>query len=378
MKLKIILYLSVFEIVFLLLPGCTTKEGNKNNLIQFEIKASYPVKEIVLEEVADIEYLQLELNDDYLFAGEPHIVTSDKIIISQDGDVLIFSREGKPILKFNHKGNGPGEYSYIEQLMYDEISDEIFIKYADKIIAYSSKGEYKKTIPLLGSLFNVFSQIVNYDSETFLIYDSNNIYTSPFSFISKKDGTVVDSIITSRGEPVMTYFFSNDFLIFSFQTFRIVKYGDGHLLSDFSTDTVYFLSKSKTLSPFLVRTPKIHSMDPVIYLNSFVEAGNYEFMSTVRVENEDGRLPVAYFMRDKTAGSVFRQKITINDYKDKLINLSPLTIAKTNKSNFGLIILDINELIEANREKELSGKLKELVEKSDENSNDIYMFLQFK
>ena len=378
MNLKSLLCLSVFTIVYFSFSGCTSQKEVKNDLIQIEVNSSYQEKEIKLEEVADIEYLQLELNDDYLFANEPHIVTSDKIIISRDGEVLVFSREGNPLLKFDRKGNGPGEYAYIEQLMYDEISDEIFIKYADKIIAYSSKGEYKRTIPLLGIIPNVFSQIVNYDSETFLIFDSNNVYTSPFSFISKKDGAVVDSIITSKGEPVMTYSFSDDFLIFSFQTFRIVKYGDGHLLSDFSVDTVYFLSKSKKLSPVLTRTPQIRSMDPVIYLNSFAEAGNFEFVSTVRVENEGGRLPVTYLMRDKTTGSVFRQKITINDYKEKLVNLSPKTIANTNNSKLGFITLNLDELKEANRENKLSGKLKEIVEKSSEEGNDVYMLLHFK
>ena len=378
MNHKTILFLSASVIAFFSLLGCTSKTGDKNDLILFEVNASYPEKEIKLEEVADIEYLQLELNDDFLFAREPHIITSDKIIISQDGDVLIFSRDGKPLLKFNRKGNGSGEYPYIEQLFYDEISDEIFIKYADKIIVYSSEGEYKRTIPLLGVVYNIYSQIVQYDVETFLIYDSSDLYPSTFSFISKIDGVVVDSIITPKGKPVSLFSITDGFMIFSLQNDRIVRHNDGFLLTDFSIDTAYFISKSKELSPILVRTPQIHSMDPVIYLNSFVEAGNYEFVSAVKVEIEDNKLPVIYLMRDKKTGSVFRQKITFKDYKEKLVNLSPKTITTSNNSKLGLIILDFNELTEANRENKLSGKLKELVEKSGENDNDIYMLLHFK
>ena len=378
MNIKTKACLSLCMIVYLSLSGCTPKKGSENKLIHLDISTSYPEKVLELEEVADIEYLQLELNDDYLFAREPHIVTSDKIIISQDGDVLIFSRDGSPLFKFNHKGNGPGEYAYIEQLLYDEISDEIFIKYADKIIAYSSKGEYKRTIPLLEIMYSIYSQIVNYDSETFLIYDSNNAYPSTFSFISKKDGVVVDSVLIPEREPVMHYSLSDGFLIFSLHNFHIVKYCNGHLLTDFSIDTVYFLSQSKELSPVFVRSPRIHSMDPIIYLNSFVEAGNYEFISAVRVVNENNRLPVTYLMRDKTTDSVFRQKITFNDYNEKLVNLSPHVIANTNDSKLGLIILEFEELKEANRENKLSGKLKEMVEKSDKNDNNIYMLLHFK
>ena len=107
MNHKTTLSLSAGVIIFFLLLGCTSKTGDKNNLIHFEVNASYPEKEIDLKEVADIEYLQLELNDDFLFAREPHLITPDKIILSQDGDILIFSRDGKPVLKFNRKGTGP-------------------------------------------------------------------------------------------------------------------------------------------------------------------------------------------------------------------------------------------------------------------------------
>ena len=379
MKLKSLLWLSTFAVVCVSIFCCTSQKSDKNELIQINVSATYPDREIMLEEVADIEYLQLELNDDFLFANEPQIVASDIIIINQNEDVLIFSRDGKPLFKFNRKGNGPGEYAYIEQLLYDEISDEIFIKYADKIIVYSSKGEYKRTIPLLGIMYNLYSQIANFDSETFLIYDSENVYPSSFTFISKKNGALVDSIIMPKKEPVLTYVFTDDYNIrFSYQTLHIVKCGTGHLLTDFSIDTVYYLSRSKELSPILVRTPEIHSMDPVISLNSFVEAGNYMFVSIVRVKLEDNRLPVTYLMRDKTTGAVFIQKIAINDYKEKFVNLSPKTIDCTNNSKLGLIVLKLDELIEANRENKLSGKLKELVEKSTEDDNDVYMFLHFK
>ena len=381
MNPKIIFYLSLCAIICFSFEGCTSKQDDKTDIILFDISSSYQEKEVDLNEVADIEYLQLELNDDFLFSREPHIVTSDKIILSQDGDVLIFSREGKPLLKFNRKGNGPGEYAYIEQLFYDEKTDEIFIKYADMIIAYSSKGDYKRTIPLLGVLYNIYSQIVQYDSESFLIYDSSNLYPSTFSFISKRDGVIVDSIITLKGKPADLFSITDDgFMIFSLQTYRIVRHNDGFLLSDFSVDTVFFLSKTKKLSPVILRTPAILSMDPVVYLNSFVDAGNYEFSSTVLVRNENKRLPVTYLMREKTSNLFFKQKISLTEYKGKSFNLSPQTISNTNNSKQGLIILNFDELTEANRENKLSGKLKELVEKSseNENDNDIYMFLHFK
>ena len=61
-----------------------------------------------------------------------------------------------------------------------------------------------------------------------------------------------------------------------------------------------------------------------------------------------------------------------------LKKISPETISYTQNSKLGLIILNLDELKEANKEDKLRGKLKELVENSDDDGNDIYMLLSFK
>ena len=378
MRFKIILCLSIGISVYFLLPGCKSEKGNKSSLIVFDVSTSYPEKEIRMEEIADIEYLQLELDDDFLFVNAPRIVTSDKIIINRDGDVLIFSRDGKTISKFNRKGNGPGEYIYIATLLYDELSDEIFIESRDKLFVFSSSGDFRRTIPLFGIMNNMNCQLVNFDSETLLLYDDYNLSPSPFLFISKKDGHVVDSIHTPKGKAVVLFAIVNESHILFSASYRMVKHNNGYLLTDYSIDTVYLLSHDKNLSPIFVRRPKIQSMDPVVYLNSFIEAGNFEFLSAVTVREENGRLPKTYLMRDKKTGSVYRQKIVFNDYKGKEVYLSPETIAGTQDSKLGLIVLGLAELQDANSENKISGKLKQMVENSDEDGNDIYMLLHFK
>jgi hypothetical protein len=380
MRFKIILCLSIGISVYFLLSGCKSEKGNKSNLIEFDVSTSYPEKEIRLDEIADIEYLQLELDEDFLFVNAPHIVTSDKIIISRDGDVLIFSRNGKTVSKFNHKGNGPGEYNYITTLLYDEQADEIFIESRshNKLFVFSSSGDFRRTIPLFGIMNNMDCQLVNFDSETLLLYDDYNLSPSPFLFISKKDGSVADTVHTPKGEAVLLFAIVDEHNILFSASHRMVKHNDGYLLTDYSTDTVYLLSHDKNLSPVFVRSPKIQSMDPVVYLNSFIEAGNYEFLSAVTVRAENGRLPKTYLMRDRQTGSVYRQKIVFNDYKGNEVFLSPETIDKTQDSRLGLIVLGLDELKNADNENKLGGKLKELVNNSDEDGNDIYMLLHFK
>ena len=383
MKTKTISCLSICVIICFQLCGCTSKKGNENTLIQFDVSASYPEKEIKLEDVADVEYLQLEFDEDFLFTELPSIITEDKIIIKRrrDGDILIFSRAGKPLSKFNRRGNGPGDYADIDALVYDEIADELFVISGNRIKVYSPSGDFKRTIPLLEGAS--IREIEDYDSGTLLLYDNNNVYPASFSLISKKDGSVVGTVDMPQDKKINTFISrvsgNNVITIRGEDAYHILRYKDGFLLTDFSIDTVYFFSRNKALSPVLVRKPAIQSMDPVIYLNSFVEAGNYEFFTAVTVNNESNILPTRDLMRDKQTGSIFSPKITFNDgYRGDGIVLSPKIITATHDSKLGLIVHGLLSLQKANSENKLSGKLKELVENSDEDGNSIYMLLHFK
>ena len=128
MKPKIILYL--FLTVYFTFFSCISEKKNETDLLQFDISASYPEKEIKLEEIADIEYLQLGVYEDFLFSRDPLIITSEKIIFYEflTGDVMVYSRDGNPLFKFNRKGNGPEEYTEITQLIYDETTDEFLVQ----------------------------------------------------------------------------------------------------------------------------------------------------------------------------------------------------------------------------------------------------------
>ena len=386
MNQRIVINLALVTTFIFLFTDCKSRKENDNSLMQIDVSASYPEKEIMLEEVADIEYLQLEFDEDYLFSNPPCIVTSQKIIISDRENVLIFSRNGKPLSKFNRKGQGPGEYTYIYELLYDETSDEVFLKSEDKFLVYSSSGKYKRTFPLLGRFYDIFSKFVNYDSETILLYDDDagypDNYSSAFSFISKKNGSVVDSIMIPKGKRVAHFAQTSAESIVYAPPYWIVKHRDGYLLTDYSIDTVYFFSREKKLTPILVRKPNIQSMNTNIILNSMIEAGNYNFFLSITIkaveENGRYRLPSKYLMRDKKTGSVYQQKITFKDYQGKIINISPKIIENTKDSRLGLVVLDLTELIDANAENKISGKLKELVENSDELGNDILILLHFK
>ena len=79
---------------------------------------------------------------------------------------------------------------------------------------------------------------------------------------------------------------------------HIIWYNNGFLLNNYATDTLFFLSQNKELSPFLVRTPELHS-NPIVAFDGFVEAGNYQFFHTTRHRIENERLPQTFLMRNK-------------------------------------------------------------------------------
>ena len=377
MRVKSILYLSVCAYLLSFI-GCTSENKNEVNLIHINVSRSYSIKEVRLEEVARIEFLQLEVHEDFLFNEVPQIVTDNIIIIRQNttGDILIFSRDGKPVSGFNRRGSGAEEYIRIHRLIYDEKSNEIFVLSDERIVVYSTLGEFKRTFPLpQGAHIREFA---SFDSESLILYERWGVY---FMLISKKDGEVIKTIDMPRDEVIHPIYVLQDetrMQILTAPAHHIVKYNNGFLLSDFALDTVFFLSQNKELSPILTRSPAIQSMNTIIYLNSFIEAGNYQFVSAITLRNENGRLPRTYLMRDKRTGSVYRQRITFDDFRGKEIFLSPGTIASTQNSRLGLISLDLTELQDANDEGRLSGRLREIVENSEEDGNDVFMLLHFK
>jgi hypothetical protein len=377
MKFKTILFSVVLSGFFLF--GCAPRNQNDSDLIHIDVSRSYPVKEIRLEEVADIEFLQLETHEDFLFRGLPRVITSDKIIFGQsNGDILVFSRDGKPISGFNRRGGGPGYYINIQGLVYDEAANEIFIESpGNRIMVYSLAGDFRRMLPLLEGSF--LGGLVSFDSESLLLYDINNIYPAPFSLISKKDGSVIATVDLPNDNRIPHVIEVNDRqlgTVFIRPSFRgIIRHNDGFLLNNYATDTLFFFSQNMELSPFLVRTPGLHSTNPIVVLSGFVEAGNYQFIQTERFQIEN---PIAFLMRNRRTGSIYRQRITFDDFRVREVTISHATISSTQNSRLGLISLDLTELQDANDEGRLSGRLQEIVESSYEFGSNVFMLLHFK
>ena len=369
---------------FVAIISCADKKQSTNGIIHLDVSKSYPEKIITIEDIADVEYVQMEVHDDYLFGAIPKYISSSTIVINDYSthDFLFFTGDGKPKSKFNSYGQGPGEYTFVSIIVYDEVEDKLFVLSRNKILVYSSDGDFYHSLSLPGNV--QINRMVNYDKESLLIHNGNDAYNSNFVRISKKDASVIEEISIAGHKDIELLArpeTGENTIIFIAVTYNIVRYKDGFLLSDNSKDTVFYHERNNELSPVLVRTPPIFEMNPYVYVNSFVEAGDYLFLrrTTVKFDkNARGMMPSNALMINKNDQSVYKQKILLKDYADKEIELCPEIISFSANSGIGFVSLRLAELKEANKENKLSGRLKEMVEASNDDSNDIFMILYFK
>ena len=376
----------IFIVFTIMVISCWDKKKPTDGIIHLDVSKSYPEKIITLEDIADVKYVQLEVHDNYLFKPSPlnMMYISSSVIMIYDyhptHDFLFFTGEGKPKSKFNHFGMGPGEYQIVNSIIFDEGEDELFILSDNEILVYSSDGShrYSINIPKENSHINRRSSIAFYDKKSLLIYYESMAYNKNFVRISRKDASVIEEIDIPDHKDIMLNPRIQSGMRVSIRTaptHNIVKNKDGLLLTDHSLDTVFLYGKNNELNPVLVRTPSIFEMDPYVFINSFVEAGDYIFLNRVTVNFD---MPSDYLMINKNDHSAYTPKIFINDYKGKEVRLSPDNISSTADYGTGIIELNIDELKEAYDENKLSGRLKKMVETSGDDSNDIYMILKFK
>ena len=105
-----------------------------DTFITIDVSKKYPLKELILQDIMDMEYIALESTDEFLCQGIVQAIGKEIILVKNvinDGDIFIFDRNGKGLRKFNRKGQGSEEYIFNLSAFVDDNSGEIYI---DEII----------------------------------------------------------------------------------------------------------------------------------------------------------------------------------------------------------------------------------------------------
>ena len=370
------------------LIGCKTQTSD--DFIVFDVNGNYPVKTLNIEDVADIEYLTLEVKDDFLFKYYREM-TDNYIICSGDKELIFFDRStGKVASKISRYGNGPGEYTTLANYVYDEKNDELFNWGMFGITVYGRDGTFKREFSIGLPYSSYIFKLYDFDEDNLLLYgfpsrlfvfddDGGQMKDTTFMLVSKQDGftDVIPIPFEERISIVMSQGNVGGFVAVN----PAIRNGNDFLLTDYSSDTVYRFTSDRQLIPVLVREPTIQKMNTKIFLHSWLETDKFLFFSTQKNEYDlitgNGCLEKGYMM-EKKSGNIFQTNVLMKEYKGKELILGPSVIYKTSGHQTGIIAWNVAELHEANEEKKLSGKLKNIIDRLTRDDEYVFMILNFK
>ena len=378
----------IFLVAALLgLASCTGEKKEKEAFITIDITASYPEKDLVLQDFMDVEYVPLETSDEFLAQGNIAFVGENIVVATnmRQGDILLFDRAtGKGIRKINHKGFGPEEYIMPYNVVLFEDKNEMFVNDGptSKIQVYDLDGNYKRTISYKrGALVTV---LIDFDTDNFL---SQNIYApenensgETFLFLSKKDGSMTDIKVPYQERKSIALVRVNEDGsmqgAFPENSDFIDPFQDGWLLTEPSADTIYYYKPDHSLKSFIVRTPSVQTMSPEVFLFPGVLTDDYYFMQSVTKEydfDKNEGMPSTPLVYDVAEQKIYKYTVHNADYEDREENLSKQNV--NNKIAF-YQALPADELIEAQENGKLKGKLSDIASHLDMEDNPVVMIVK--
>ena len=135
----------LFPVLFL---GCSNSSQTAENIITIDlIEATKTVKSLNLSELVDnVEYVKLETTEECSFGVARYLVTDHYIVVygRYTASVLLFSRQGKFLRSIGKKGQGPGEFYRVSNVIAFPEEDCLIIHDggAAKIIKYTITGQF--------------------------------------------------------------------------------------------------------------------------------------------------------------------------------------------------------------------------------------------
>ncbi len=378
-----------FALCAVLLCTSCGQAGMSNGLWITDVSKNYPKVQLALKDIADVEYIKLANDSDFLVKSRALVFSDNHILTrgAEAGEILVFDRQGNFRNKFSHYGNGPHEYNYITNLCLDEKRNELYVHdvFLRKILVYDLEGEFVREIQSGDGRF-----IYQFDDNSFLVYCAETNKVDPafhpyFALISKDDGSIRQKIDVpfasdSRRDLAVTKEADGGSFTYTAMHLPIVRYGDGYILNELSSDTIYTYSYDKVLTPFMVRKPSIASMGYPVYLESGVVTDRYIFLNRISVnENSpEDMFPSVKWVCDRETGQMNEYEVVNEDYPDKKIVLESHIVNCDVRSGYGVTRYNADGLLSAYEEGKLNGRLKEIAATLNEEDNDVLMVLRFK
>ena len=383
-----------------LLFGCGDgKQKESDGLIRVDVSKSYPKKELILQDLFDIEYVPLETTDEMLTEGHIQYISDNYMIFKNlsrmAGEIFIFDRQGKAVRKINRLGQSGEEYLNILGIDYDEQADELFVNshYSDKVFVYDSEGNYKRSFDYLdGTLYDPIKIL---DEERLIAYDDYFEYDKVpekrdcYLILSREDGRLLEKIHIPYEEKKSLIIMRRDLNgkltgNWGIRNTLMPPYQDGWLLIEPSADTIYTYSASRGLMPLIVRTPPVNEMDPEVFLFPTIFTDRYVFMQAVERSFNfgiDKDVPRTNLIYDKTEQTAYEGEVINRDFEGTPVNLwfAHRVIMEFNDDEIAFATrLEAPDLVEALNDGKLRGPLKEIASGLDEEDNPVILIAKYK
>lgn len=373
----------------LIMAGCV---GHKQSgaFITVDVTASYPKKELILQDFMNVEYIALETTGEFLCEGFVQAIGNKMILAKnniRDGNIFIYDRNGKGLRKINRMGRGGEEYMSITNIVLDEDNGEIFVNddvQVKRILVYDLFGKFKRTISHQeGALYD---RMYNYDNDHLICHNRLVDNSRTFSIISKKDGSTTNDmqIAVDKGKEYITIiivqqngkFMMNVGLFYN----SMISCQNRWIFAEHSSDTVYQYHPNGSMSPFIVRIPSIQSMSPEVFLFPGVLADEYYFMQKFKRGNDEG-YSTTELVYDRFEKAIYESTVYNDSYTNKSqVSMMPSSfmqeIGNTEVAFWRKI--EAYQLIESFEKGLLTGTLKEIAAKLKEDDNPVIMLVKNK
>ena len=382
----------VWTMILLVMAGCGGGKQSTDDFITVDVTKSYPKKELIFQDIMDVEYIVLETGGDFYTQGIVLDVGKNYVLIRNrvsDGNIYVFDRNGKGVRVINRRGQGAEEYQWTSFIMLDEENGEIFVNETAKrcIMVYDLFGNFKRNIRHQEGIW--YGDLKSFDKESWIFKNATlerEANTPSFFIKSKHDGSIVKEITIPFNQwKTPTQMRRNEEVSVSFPTAAfsdIIPYLGHWILVELSSDTAYRYLPNHSVLPFWVREPSIQSMNPEKFLFPSIFTDQYIFM---RVHTKDYNFETRRYpdeiqlVYDKQAKSIFKYVIYViynDDYSDKR-QMSIVGRTLNEEIAFWRTI-EADELVEDHKKGVLKGKLKEIAANLKEEDNPVIMLVKHK
>jgi len=408
MKISTVSIYGFFSILFLsfLLSACGNKAQEKTSKTDEKIKTqtndvkipilldlnkTFPEREVNYQDIAEVEYVPLETKDNVLIGQRNRIlITNNSIICCNRGkdEFLFFDKKGHFVKSFCHKGGSGEEYQNVMGLAYDEKSDELFVNdsfHKQKVLVYSSNGQFKRKFQTRDRL----NELMIFDDKNLIARKcylweedlENPKKSKDYLLLSRKDGSISSTIDLDNINKIPTMLDREDLSYFPIKPNDIVRFKNGFILADISSDTIYKMGLDLKLMPFIIRQPAIQKVNQTTLLNqvlcmtdkyAILAKSNYSFGPGIPTIKQIYEIVV-----DLKKNDVFNAKFINKDFPTNENFLYFFTDIKT-PENTAASLLEASDLLEALDEDKLSGPLKKIALTLKEDDNPVVILLKFK